>query len=100
MIEKYEVVIIMMKTDTQDFLNSCFVDFQIRHLSAPVPQMITNSLRGLVLNLINLNCLKLLQKRWFSRKCMCVRSRTGYLRNEVELRNVYFGSYEVMVRSF
>ena len=56
MIEKYEVVIIiMMKTDTQDFLNSCFVDFQIRHLSAPVPQMITNSLRGLVLNLINVN---------------------------------------------
>jgi hypothetical protein len=61
MIEKYEVVIIMMKTDTQDFLNSCFVDFQIRHLSAPVPQMITNSLRGLVLNLINLNCLKLIE---------------------------------------
>jgi hypothetical protein len=61
MIEKYEVVIIMMKTDTQDFLNSCFVDIKIRHLSAPVPQMITNSLRGLVLNLINLNCLKLIE---------------------------------------
>ena len=62
MIEKYEVVIIiMMKTDTQDFLNSCFVDIQIRHLSAPVPQMITNSLRGLVLNLINVNVWNLLK---------------------------------------